>query len=384
MRPRELKQTFMVAVLMSLFLLSFRGLSSSPVFAQERSVLTPQLEEAWFSRKQLLKEGKPTEAEAMLERIKQLKTEQGIDNLDFLAAGLLREAQSALDQGNVQKAISLSRSAEVLAPNFPPPYFFLFKTLIRPDQLVIGEAIDNYVSGWRQSFNNFMAKLSLLNSLIVAFLLALLVSYGVFFAVTLIRTAPLLGHEISELIHGPLRGPLPLAYATAILVLPMFWGLKLGWMMTYWIMLAWFYLSTRERVVAASFIVLLGLSGSYLPGMMSMLNAPTSLELRSMTQALRGEGDPSVIAELRRTVDQQPDRWQGYFALAQLEEKAGSHETALKFYQQALRKQPNAAAILNNMGNAYLHLKDYNRAIDYYKQALEKDPAQTATYYKLS
>ncbi len=383
MRLRDLKHTA-GAILIGLCLFSSLDLLSSSVTAQERAVLSPLLEDTWFKRKQLIQQGKQTEADAALERIKQLKIEQGIDNLDFLAAGLLREAQATLDQGNVQKAISLTRSATELAPGFPVPYLFLFRILIRPDQLIIGEAVDNYFAGWHQWFNNFMAQLSLLDSLIAAFLLALLVSYGIFFVITLIRTGPLLGHEVSELIHGPLRGPLPLAYAIVILSLPMFWGLKLGWIITYWTVITWFYLSTRERVVAAFFIVLLGLSGTYLPWVVSMLNAPASLELRSLIQAIRGEGDPSVIEELKRTVDQEPDRWQGYFALAQLQKKAGSYETALEFYQNALRKQPDSASILNNMGNSYFHLKDYNQAAHYYQQALEKDPSQIATYYNLS
>jgi len=372
------------ALLIGLCLFSFLGLLPSIVIGQERPVLSPLIEETWFNRKQLIQQGKQTEADAALERIKQLKLEQGIDNLDFLAAGLLREAQVALDQGNVQKAIAVTRSATELAPGFPVPYFFLFRILIRPDQLIIGEAMDNYFSGWHQWFNNFMAQLSLLNSLIAAFLLALFVSYGIFFAITLIRTVPLLGHEVSELIHGPLRGPLPLACAIVILSIPLFWGLKLGWLIIYWTVVAWFYLSNRERIVAASFILLLGLSGVYLPRVVSMLNAPASLELRSLIQAIRGEGDPSVIEELKRTVDQEPDRWQGYFALAQLQKKAGSYQTALEFYQKALRQQPNSASILNNMGNAYFYLKDYDQAVHYYQQALEKDPSQVATYYNLS
>lgn len=380
---RDLKHTA-GALLIGLCLCSSLELLSSSAMAQERAVLSPLIEETWFNRKLLIQEGKQTEADAALERIKQLKIEQGIDNLDFLSAGLLREAQAALDQGNVQKAISLARSATELAPSFPVPYFFLFRILIRPDQLIIGEAMDNYFAGWRQWFNNFMAQLSLLDSLIVAFLLALIVSYGIFFVITLIRTAPLLGHEVAELIRGPLRGPLPLAYAIVILSLPMFWGLKLGWIITYWTVIIWFYLSTRERIVAASFIVLLGLSGAYLPRVMSLLNAPASLELRSLIQAIRGEGDPSVIEELKRAVDQEPDRWQGYFALAQLRKKTGSYQTALEFYQKALHQEPNSASILNNMGNSYFHLKDYNQAVQYYQQALEKDPSQVATYYNLS
>jgi tetratricopeptide (TPR) repeat protein len=383
MRLRDLKHTA-VAILIGLCLFSFLDLLSSTLTAQEHAVLSSLLEETWFNRKQLIQQGKQTEADAALERIKQLKLEQGIDDLDFLAAGLLREAQVALDQGNAQRAISLTQSAKELAPSFPVPYFFLFRILIRPDQMIIPEAMDNYFSGWHQWFNNFMAQLSLLDSLIAAFLLALLVSYGIFFIVTLIRTVPLLGHEVSELIHGPLRGPVPLAYAIVILSLPMFWGLKLGWIITYWIVIAWFYLSARERIVAASFILLLGFSGAYLPRVVSILNAPASLELRSLIQAIRGEGDPSVIEELQRTVEQEPNRWQGYFALAQLQKKAGSYQSALEFYQKALHQQPDAASILNNMGNAYFHLKDYNQASHYYQQALEKDPSQVATYYNLS
>jgi len=382
MRLSDLKHTA-GAILIGLCLFSFLDLLWSSATAQERAVLSPVLEETWFNRKQLIQEGKQAEANAALERIKQIKIEQGIDNLDFLAAGLLREAQAALNQGNVQKAISLSRSATELAPGFPIPYFFLFRVLIRPDQLMIGDAMDNYFSGWRQWLNNFMAQLSLLDSVIAALLFALFVSYGMFFIIILVRTVPLMGHDISELIRGPLRGPLPLAYAIVVLSLPMFWGLKLGWIITYWIVVVWFYLSTRERVVAASFLLLIGLSGIYLPRFVAMLNAPASLELRSLIQAIRGEGDPSVIEELKRRIALEPERWQGYFALAQLQKKAGSYKTALEFYQKALDKQHDSASVLNNMGNSYFHLKDYDQAVHYYQQALEKDPSQIATYYNL-
>jgi tetratricopeptide (TPR) repeat protein len=163
----------------------------------------------------------------------------------------------------------------------------------------------------------------------------------------------------------------------------MFWGLNFGWMITYWIVLAWFYLSTRERIVTVSFIVFLGLSGFYLPHMIAMANAPASLELRSLIQAIRGEGNPAVIEELRQKVDEDPDWWEGYFAIAQLQSKAGSYDNALKYYQDVLRTQPNSASVLNNMGNAYFYLKDYNHAVEYYQQALDKDPSQTATYYNL-
>lgn len=383
MRLHNLKHA-VFAVLMNSCLLFCFGLISPAAFAQEPAVLSLQLEDQWFTREQLLNEGKQTEADAVLERIKQLRIERDIDNLDLLAASLLREAQSSLDQGNLNRAVSLTRSAIELAPNFPVSYFFLFRVLIRPDQLFLGEAFENYFSGWHEWFNNFMAQLSLLNSVILAFLLAVLASYGIFFAIVLIRAAPLLGHEITELIRGPFHGPLSLGYAVVILALPMFFGLNFGWIISYWIVLAWFYLSTRERLVTASFIVFLGLSGAYLPYVISMANAPASLELRSLIQAVRGEGNPSVIEELQQKVNQDPDWWEGYFAIAQLQKKSGSYDTAIKYYEQALRKEPNSASILNNMGNAYFYLKDFNHAVDYYQQALDKDPLQIATYYNLS
>ncbi len=61
------------------------------------------------------------------------------------------------------------------------------------------------------------------------------------------------------------------------------------------------------------------------------------------------------------------------YNLALTYDLAGDIDSAVKQYRKVLKKQPDAAYALNNLGLIYYHKGDLTRAMDYYHRAVQAD-----------
>ena len=57
------------------------------------------------------------------------------------------------------------------------------------------------------------------------------------------------------------------------------------------------------------------------------------------------------------------------------------YDKAIEDYTQAIRLDPNYAAIRHNRGNAYWNKQKYGEAIEDYSQAIQLDPKNALIYH---
>jgi tetratricopeptide (TPR) repeat protein len=68
---------------------------------------------------------------------------------------------------------------------------------------------------------------------------------------------------------------------------------------------------------------------------------------------------------------------QNYYSKGLDESKADNHKKAIKYFEKAVKIDPEFAFAWDNMGLAYRKLGDYDKALEFYKKSLEIDPSGT-------
>src|SRR5579872_3539465 len=61
----------------------------------------------------------------------------------------------------------------------------------------------------------------------------------------------------------------------------------------------------------------------------------------------------------------------------------GEYEKALKLFKSVARKNPFSAFALRDVAHAAFHLKDFNTAMEYYEKALKIQPNQLDSHFNL-
>ena len=70
---------------------------------------------------------------------------------------------------------------------------------------------------------------------------------------------------------------------------------------------------------------------------------------------------------------------QGYFDF-----NKGNYEDAIKYFENAIKSDPEAAIIYYNLGSTYLKMKEYTRAVNYLQKAVKLDPEFKEAHYNLA
>ena len=70
---------------------------------------------------------------------------------------------------------------------------------------------------------------------------------------------------------------------------------------------------------------------------------------------------------------------QGYFDF-----NKGNYEDAIKYFENAIKSDPEAAIIHYNLGSTYLKMKEYTKAVNYLQKAVKLDPEFKEAHYNLA
>ena len=70
---------------------------------------------------------------------------------------------------------------------------------------------------------------------------------------------------------------------------------------------------------------------------------------------------------------------QGYFDF-----NKGKYEDAIKYFENAIKSDPEAAIIYYNLGSTYLKMKEYTKAVNYLQKAVKLDPEFKEAHYNLA
>ena len=98
--------------------------------------------------------------------------------------------------------------------------------------------------------------------------------------------------------------------------------------------------------------------------------------------ALEGEDRrEDALAEYRKAVEIDPDRFQAHNNLANLMSTMGMRDAALKEYQEALRLNPTAALAHANLGTLLSEMGRFEEAMREYDDAMRLDPEDPRPHY---
>jgi hypothetical protein len=167
-------------------------------------------------------------------------------------------------------------------------------------------------------------------------------------------------------------------------MMPLFLGIGAGFVLLAGLCLVWLYMTQSERMIASLFVVTLGLSVFWLPTMLSWFTADQSAELILLSRTIRGDAAATGAAHRMEEQGGTDENGPVLFSLAIQKKREGKIAEALERYQQLLKLEPDQPFLLNNIGNIYFLMNQYDEAMAYYKQSLAKDPRDEIGHYNLN
>ncbi len=104
---------------------------------------------------------------------------------------------------------------------------------------------------------------------------------------------------------------------------------------------------------------------------------------------LRREKPDSLAAETayRKALHYQPRRSEIQYGLSNLLYARGKYAEAVSYYRDALKNTSGEqlkASIYHNLGNSYMKMQDYGKAVEAYKNSLRLEPGNEQTRYNLA
>ncbi len=356
-------------------------LAQQPLNA-ETDPIPSLIEKEWQNRLGYLQDGDRVKAAASIEKIKKIKLELGVDNLDLVSMALLIEAEEDMAKGNVDSAIENAYAAREISPDYSASYYHIAKFLFLRDKSVIA-ALSSYIDGIIVSCRDFWNIFYLAGTLVIILLLSLISSFVIFFIYLLIRYIPLIEHNLNEWAGIALKRYSIIMIIIAISSLPLLLGRGIIWPIIFWLMLVWIYMGKREKTIGIFFFLVAGSATLLLPLSGSFFSSGGSRGLEAMNKIFRGEWI-SPSGRYGDIANEEKEDWKGYFSAAISMKMQGRLDDALRYYEEALTKNPGSPKILNNIGNIYFYKKDYEKAIYFYKSATEKDKRLVSSHYNMS
>jgi tetratricopeptide (TPR) repeat protein len=384
-RARALYKAFLPAVAISLFC-SLPAVADD--FGQANSLSTKQLpawaEDGWSEYKAKRAAGQLKEAEAVLNRVQNQASSVGIQRFDLPAAVLVQEGEEDLSHGNIDEAVESGQAALQWSPDDPNSAFFLARALYARDSLKPSSSIAAYFNAISTGFRDFWFSFYMIGALLLVLFVGLLGSFLVLCTLLLVRYVPLLVHSLHELSTNMLIKPAVWTLVISLLLAPLFIGLSVGFGILWALCLVWLYMTRGERIVVAGMVVVFSLASFWMPMAMSWFVADQSNELMLLSRIVRGDAAASDAVRRMEAQGGYDKNGTVLLALAIHKRREGDYSDALERYQRLRKMEPDRPMILNNIGNLYFLMKQYNEAVAYYKQATIKNPRDAVSHYNLS
>jgi len=385
-RGASLYRGFLPALLIGLLL---SGPAIADEFNRSVSISTKQLpawaEEAWLEYHADRTNGRLQEASDVLDRLHKQAWSAGIQNFALPAAVLIQEGEEALSKGKLDEAVELGEAAEEWAPDDPNSLFFLAKALFRQHPGNLLPAVNAYFHALATAAADFWFTFYAIGRLVLILLAGFLGGFIVFWALMTVRYLPRLVHSLHELFAVVLNDAAVWALVITLLFLPLFIGLGAGFVLISGLCLLWLFMTRSERMVTVLFVTVLSLSSFWLPPLLSWFTADRSAELALLSRVMQGEASATGAAHLVEAQGGFDANGPVLLSLGIEKRREGKIPEALERYQQLRKLLPDQPGLLlNNFGNIYFLMKQYDEAVTYYKQSLDKNPRDVISHYNLN
>ncbi|MFQ5542794.1 MAG: tetratricopeptide repeat protein [Nitrospiria bacterium] len=313
------------------------------------------------------------------ENIDSMMRQHGIERSDLATKVLLFQAEEALRHNHVEEGIHLAKKGAMISPNSPAPFFFLSKATLDQSWLNFSTSISYYLDGIVVAVSDFRTFVMLLGPVLIFTVMAGIASFITFILYSLTSYGPSWVHHISKHTRKILNPISSGVVFTFLFLTPLITGLPIFWFLFFSFLLFWgFYTQFEKKIV---FFFLTGIGGAFLilPFILTLFSANSHPLFTEMSRNIQADylwTPPHVELDERE--------WETFSLDASYQRTQGNFGKAVFLYQESLKKNPKSAMILNNLGNLYYHLKDYDKAIEYYGKAIEYSPKLVSAYYNMS
>ncbi len=312
------------------------------------------------------------------------KIDRGLERSDLAANYLLLMAREQSDQGFLEEALRIGEEAIRFSPASPMPHFFISKIIWQKDQYnpeSIRHALSEILTGISLSIHDFWLLFSVLGTFFLLMITGFFLSLLTFTVYTLISLGPLWAHQLREWSRGVLHpgvGGLILAMS---LTVPLFLGLSVFWFFIFCFFIFWGFYRKTEKGIVVFFLIGLGASAWVVPGMALLLSAKHSTPLRLLV--LNQQSEFIWSYPVSTTPVETDLSWEALSLRASYEIQEGNTERGEEDYRKALALYPSSGLILNNLGNLFFYRGKVETAIQFYQDALRYSPKLISSSYNL-
>jgi Tfp pilus assembly protein PilF len=325
-------------------------------------------------------------ATAALNEIRRLRVERNIVRLEPFALARVAKGLARLREGQSSAADQEFRSALTLDPHLPDAYFGLALSARRRGVAGIPAAVRYTAAGMAARLRSVAGQHQIRALAVPTLLLALMITVTVVALGLLLRSGPLLLHDIEEW-AGPDRKGLSRGVFALLLLLPVIALQGWGWLPLWWLALLFLYLGAAERAVAAVALVATVLIVPLANDLDERLETGRNPLFQAGLAAVEGGPDSRARALLEAASGARPQDRDLAYLTAALYKKGGRYEDAAGLYSGLLQRQASDAFALNNLGNLAFANGEFQAAIPRYKQALDTSPpapVAATLYYNMS
>jgi tetratricopeptide (TPR) repeat protein len=342
------------------------------------------VEDAWLEYQAERSGGRLKEASDVLAKIRKRALFEGVQRFNFASAVLIQEGEEALLKGKLDAAVELAEAAKEWSPNDPNSLLFLTKVQFHQNPFNPMAAIGSYIQALSAGVGDFWFLFYSVGELVLVLFAGLFGAFMVFFVLLLVRYLPMLVHSLYELSSAFLNPSAVWVLVGTLLMTPIMIGAGAGMVLLIGVCFVWLYMTRSERIVSVLMIFSLGFSGYWLPGMLSWFTADQSNELVLLSNVLQGDAAATGSAQVMESQGGYERNWPLLVSLAIQKRREGNLTEALEGYLRLRKQEPDRAIILNNIGNIYFLMNQYDEAVAYYKESLEKNPRDAISHYNLS
>lgn len=312
-------------------------------------------------------------------KLETFKTDRGLERSDLAADYLLLKAEEAVAAGRFSDAVRLGDMAATFSPDSPLPRFFLSQAYWHQNKTDLPNVVSEYFIGLHLALKDFWFSFSIIGTVFLLILFALLLSLLTFLAYSVFSYVPLWIHQISEVSRGYLYPVSTVLLFISMFFIPVLLGLPVLWFLLFLFLIFWGFYRSAEKGVALIFLAVIGAMPWILPIMTNFFTAKGSVFLNQMVRNQQRDFFWSAPF-----VEGDRSDWKALFINASYEVQQGNYERAAVLYQRALAGNPGSERVLNNLGNLFFYVKDYPRAIDAYQKALTVAPQLVSSRYNMS
>ena len=319
-------------------------------------------------------------AERVVARLLETAGQAGMRRLPDLALAALVPAVEWAEKGDFARARLGLAAAERLDPGRP-------ETAFAAARVAAEEGRFHAAAAWTVKAYARLAREPALRAVwlhdALVWLWTALVAAGVLCLALLMATRGrrLVGDLAAKL--GTLR-PLALAAAVLLLVWPAALPGGPAWLVLYWTILLWAYLSLSERAVVAALLLLIGAAPLLLDAQGRRVAVAVSPPMRAVERVAAGRLYGALFNDLAALRAALPESFAVRQLLADVHRRLGQWELARPLYREVLAREKENTSALLDLGAYYFYKGDFGSAIQYFQQAATADPESAAAHFNLS